>query len=33
MKDDIAVTAADRASFDLILFGDPGSNRLMAEVP
>jgi pimeloyl-ACP methyl ester carboxylesterase len=32
MKDDIAVTAADRASFDLILFGDPGSNRLMAEV-
>jgi pimeloyl-ACP methyl ester carboxylesterase len=31
VKDDTAVTAADRASFDLILFGDPGSNRLIAE--
>lgn len=31
VKDDTAVTAEDRARFDLILFGDPGSNRLIAE--
>jgi len=31
VKDDVDVTADDRARFDLILFGDPGSNRLIAE--
>lgn len=31
VKDDKDVTAADRAQYDLILFGDPGSNRLIAE--
>jgi len=31
VKDDTEVTVDDRARFDLILFGDPGSNRLIAE--
>jgi hypothetical protein len=31
VKDDTAVTAADIASHNLILFGDPGSNRLIAK--
>lgn len=32
VKADTEVTADDRANYDLILFGDPGSNRLIAEV-
>ncbi len=32
VKDDRDVTADDRSRYDLILFGDPGSNRLIAEV-
>ena len=32
VKDDTAVTAADIASSNLILFGDPGSNSLIAKV-
>jgi hypothetical protein len=31
VKADTEITAEDRARFDLILFGDPGSNRLIAE--
>jgi hypothetical protein len=31
-KDDAAVTASDIAGANLVLFGDPGSNRLMARV-
>lgn len=31
-KDDTAVTAADIADCNLILFGDPGSNRMIARV-
>jgi hypothetical protein len=31
VKDDTAVTASDIASHNLILFGDPGSNRLIAK--
>jgi len=31
VKNDRDVTAEDRAKFDLILFGDPGSNSLIAE--
>lgn len=31
VKTDTEITAEDRARFDLILFGDPGSNRLIAE--
>jgi dienelactone hydrolase len=32
VKDDVDVTAADIADRNLILFGDPGSNRLIARV-
>ncbi|HTL03873.1 MAG TPA: prolyl oligopeptidase family serine peptidase [Vicinamibacterales bacterium] len=32
VKDDTAVTAADIASANLILFGDPGSNSLIARI-
>jgi pimeloyl-ACP methyl ester carboxylesterase len=32
VKDDRAVTASDIADFNLILFGDPGSNSVMANV-
>jgi hypothetical protein len=32
IKDDVDVTPEDIASKNLILFGDPGSNRLIAEV-
>ena len=32
IKDDTAVTAADIAAYNLILFGDPHSNRLIARV-
>jgi dienelactone hydrolase len=31
-KDDTAVTAADIAGNNLVLFGDPGSNRLLARI-
>jgi hypothetical protein len=31
VKDDRDVTADDRPRFDLILYGDPDSNRLIAE--
>jgi len=30
VKDDRHVTAEDRARYDLVLFGDPGSNALVA---
>jgi hypothetical protein len=32
MKDDTAVTAADVEAHHLILFGDPGSNRLLGQI-
>jgi hypothetical protein len=32
VKDDRDVTAADIANYHLVLFGDPGSNRMMARV-
>src|SRR4029450_9134996 len=32
VKDDRAVSAADIADYNLILFGDPGSNSMMARV-
>ncbi|MES1257792.1 MAG: hypothetical protein ABUS51_05160 [Acidobacteriota bacterium] len=32
VKDDRDVTAADLAKYHVVLFGDPGSNRLMAKV-
>jgi hypothetical protein len=32
VKDDRAVTASDIADYNLILFGDPGSNSVMARV-
>ena len=32
MKDDKDVTAADIANYQLVLFGDPGSNRLIAKI-
>jgi hypothetical protein len=31
VKDDVDVTSHDRQQYHLILFGDPGSNRIMAE--
>ena len=32
VKDDKDVTAADMAKYHVVLFGDPGSNRVMAKM-
>ena len=32
VKNDTAVSAADIANYNLVLFGDPGSNSVMAKV-